>query len=282
MQSLPRFTSKHGICVESPSKDLAIFKEYGYECFEVPLDQDGLDVEILETHLKTGKIQYIYVTPYLQNPTAICYSEHRKGQLLALAKAYNVYIIENDIFSDLLLEGLSYSPLYSQTSYHNVIYVKHFSQLYLPNLHYSFVVLPNTLSNIRFKHHAYNFTDSIFYNFLHHKIWQINKPLLIKQYHTKYIQLCYLIDLHLSPYISYTCSFGGVFIWLTLETSHIALKDLCDRLIANHIVISPGSLFFTSNAHSSCMRLSIANTSVAQIERGIQVMASILSSAKFK
>lgn len=282
IQSLPRFTSKTGICVESPCKDPSLFKQYGLETFEVPLNQDGMDMKILEQHLKTGKIQYIYVTPYLQNPTAICYSEDNKVKLLALAKAYNAYIIESDVFSDLIIDDRPYIPLFSQSLYDNVIYLKHFSQLYLPSLHYLFAVLPNTLNNLSITSPPYNFTDSLLASFLHNKIWQTNKEHLIDSYSGKYIVLCKLIDLHLASYFSYTCTFGGLYIWLTLQTSHISLKDLCDELLANNILISPGSLFFTDNSDTPSMRLSIAKVSIMQIERGVKIMASVLSRGKFK
>ncbi len=282
IQSLPRFTSRTGICVESPCKDPFIFKQYGLETFQIPLNHDGMDIAILERHLKTGKIQYIYVTPYLQNPTGICYSEDNKVKLLALAKAYNAYIIESDIFSDLMINNRPYIPLFSQSLYDNVIYLKHFSQLYLPSLHYFFAVLPNTLSNLSITSPPYNFTDSLLGVFLHSKTWEISKQHLLDAYKKKYIELYKLVDLHLSPYVSYTCAFGGIYIWLTLKTSHISLKNLCDELLANNILISPASLFFPDNLDSTSMRLSIAKVSMKQIERGIQVMACILSRGKFK
>lgn len=282
IQSLPKFSARTGICVESPSKELCLFKQYGFETFEIPLNQDGMDMIILEQHLKTGKILYIYITPYLQNPTGICYSEQNKVKLLALAETYNAYIIENDIFSDLLLDSTGYRPLFSRSLSHNTIYVKHFSQLYLPSLHYSFVILPNTLSTTNIMSHPYNFTDSLLNSFLHSKRWQLNKQYLIDSYHEKYIALCHLIDLHLSPYLSYTCALGGIYIWLTLKTPHLSLKCFCDELISNHILICPGSLFFTDNSGISSIRLSIANVSMMQIEKGIQVMASILSGGKLK
>lgn len=276
IQSLPRHANKAGICIESPCKDSSIFREYGFQPFEVPLNQDGLDIEILEEHLKTGKIQYIHVTPYLQNPTGICYSEQNKAQLLKLAKAYNAYIIESDIFSDLLLDNISYCPIYSLASSPFVIYIKHFSLLYLPKLHYSFVVLPKSLSHINLKPLPYNFTDSLLSYFLDKKIWQRSKELLVNDYHKNYLRLCQLIDLHLSPYLSYTCAFGGIYIWLTLKSSHMTSQDLCDQLIANQILVSPGSLFFTDQLDHSYIRLSIAKTNLAKIEKGIKILTSIL------
>lgn len=282
IQALPKITGKTGICIESPSRDLSTFNQYGFQPFEIPLTKNGMDMEILEGCLKTGKIQYIYIMPYLQNPTGICYSKKNKLKLLALAKAYNVYIIENDIFSDLLLDDTLYKPLFSQSKDHNVIYIKYFSQLYLPSLHYIFVVFPITLANINITSSAYNFTDLILRYFLHNKVWQPTRQLLITSYQNKYLRLRDLIDLHLSSYISYSCTYGGIYIWLRLETSHISLKDLCDELLANHILISPGSLFFTDNADSPYLRLSIARVNMAQIEKGIKIMASILLGSKLK
>lgn len=277
IQSLPSFPGGNGICIESPSKDISIFKKHGFELFEVPLNTDGMDMEILENYLKTGKIQYICVTPYLQNPTGICYSQQKKDQLLTLAKTYNVYIIEEDTFSELLPDNVSYLPIYNHSSNNRVIHIKHFSRLYLPNLHYSFVILPNVLTHINLSPYTYNFTDSLFYSFLHNNIWQASKKLLVDDYHEKYLRLCHLIDLYLLDWFSYDCSFGGIYIWLTLDTPHITISELCDKLVANHILISPGSLFLTDKSHPSCIRLSIARTSLVQIEIGIKTIAYLLN-----
>lgn len=277
IQTLPKFTSNPGICVESPSEDLFIFKKYGFQPFEVPLKSDGMDMEQLEYYLKTENIQYIYMTTYLQNPTGICYSLEKKKKLLALAKLYNVYIIENDTFSDLLLDSCHYAPIYSSSTKDHVIYIKHFSRLYLPNLHYSFVILPDTLAKIHTKIYTYNLTDSLFYYYLHNNIWAKGKQGLIDCYRAKYLYLCHLINLHLSSYFSYTAAFGGIYIWLTLDTSSITVGDLCNTLLNKQVLISPGSLFFTHVPNSSNLRISISNTSMSQILQGIKAMASILN-----
>ncbi len=278
--ALPKTIDNPGICIESPCKDISIFKEYGFESFEVPLTQDGLDIDVLENHLKTGNIKYIYIMPYLQNPTGICYSKDNKKQILELANTYNAYIIENDIFSDLLLDDVNYCPLYSQSTYDNVIYIKHFSHLYLPGINCFFVVFPSRLSDINCRQD--NFTCSLVYSFLHNSLWHTNRELLIKHYHEKYLLLCNLIDLHLSQYLSYTSALGGLYIWLTLKTSHISAEDLCSRLVPKYILISPGSLFFSHKDNPPSIRISIARTDTLQIERGIKIIASVLSSSEFE
>lgn len=280
IQALPKFTNKSGICVESPCKNISIFRKYGLKPFEVPLEIDGMNMDILEGYLKTQKIQYIYITPYLQNPTGICYSAQKKHQLITLAKQYNVYIIEEDTYSDLLLEDLTYLPIHSQVSNNHVIYIKNFSRLYLPKLSYSFVILPYSLININIASHPYNFTDSLFYHYLHNNMWQTNKEFLRGHYNEKYRKLLYLIDYHLSPYISYTCAFGGIYIWLTLDTPYITVEDLCDKLVANHVLVSPGSLFYTHTSIPPCIRISMAKLNMTHLERGVKIIASILDKAQ--
>lgn len=282
MQALPKRANRPGICIESPCNDISIFTHYGFESFEVPLHDDGMDLDILERYLKTGKIQYIFLTPYLQNPTGICYSTKNKKRLLALAKKYDVYIIENETYSDLLLEGIDYAPIYSYCPGNRVIYIKHFSRLYLPGLDYSFVILPNPLTYLNLRPHLPSDAGALFYHYLHSKIWKESNKVLVQDYVGKYLKLRSLIDLHLSPYFSYNNAYGGIYIWLTLKTGSITIEDLCDRLVENHILISPASLFYTKKTTPSSLRLSIGKTDLLKLEKGIILMASILSKGELK
>lgn len=282
IQALPRHPGKSGVCIETPSMGTGPFEAYGFQTFPVPLQQNGLDTHILEQHFKTGKIQYLFITPYLQNPTGICYSQENQLEILALTKAYNVCIIENDTFGNVLLEDINYISLFSQAPRSNIIYVKHFSQLYLPRLHYIFIVLPNAFSNLTLRPHPYHLTDCVLTDFLQGKAWKSVETQLITCYRKRFLLLQDLVDLHLSPYFSYTASSGGIYMWLTLEASHISLKDLCDELLVNHVLISPGSLFFQDDCELPCIRLSMAKVNTSQMEKGIRIMASILSGGKFK
>ena len=280
LHSLPKLANKPEICIESPCKNISIFQQYGFKTYEVPLALDGMDMDVLEDYLENKNIQYIYVTPYLQNPTGICYSDSKRQRLLALAKKYGAYIIEEDTYSDLLQKGLTYVPIYSSSTHHHVIYIKNFSELYLPKLSYLFVILPPTLANMATICLQHDFVDSLFYQYLYNGVWQQNKNFLMPLYKANYQKLLELINTYLIPYVSYSCSWGGIYIWLTLNHPYITAQDLCNALIAHHVIVSPGSLFYTERSDIHHIRMSIAQVSIPQMERGIQVMASLLHSKK--
>ena len=280
LESLSRLNNKPSICIESPCNDISIFRQYGFKVYEVPLLEDGMDLEVLEGYLKDKVIQYIFVTPYLQNPTGVCYSLEKKYRLGTLARQYGSYIIEEDTYSDLLQANDSYVPIYSHATHQQVIYLKNFSQLYLPKLSYSFVILPPNLVSIKPRCPSHDFVDSLFYHYLHHNMWQQSKGFLVDYYRTKYQKLLSLVDIYLTPYMSYRCSLGGLYIWLRLDASYITVKSLCDALLAQHIIVSPGALFYTDQSDAPYIRLSTTRVNMAQMERGIQAMASILHNKK--
>lgn len=276
LESLPKLTNRPGICIESPCKNPSIFQQYGFKSFEVPLESDGMNMTILEELLKNQHIQYIYVMPYLQNPTGICYSHEKKLQLIALAKKYNLYIIEEDTYSDLLVKDLAYLPIYASCKNNHVIYIKNFSLLYLPKLLYSFVIFPNPLQNTKTNHLPHYFIDSIFYQYLRQGRWKQSQSVLRNYYKVKYEKLLGLIDTYLAPHVSYTSCWGGIYIWLAIHSPSITVEALCDSLLAHHVLVSPGTLFYSDKMSHPYIRLSIAQVSISQMERGIKAMTSFL------
>ena len=276
LELLPKFTNRPGICIESPCRNPSIFQQYGFKSFEIPLEPDGMDMLVLEETLKSQNIQYIYVTPYLQNPTGICYSYEKKLKLIALAKKYKAYIIEEDTYSDLLAGGLTYLPIYTCSQNKHVIHINNFSLLYLPKLFYSFVILPNQLKNIQINSLAYSFLDSIFHHYLCQGSWKQSQSMLIKHYKARYEKLLELINTYLLPYVSYYSCWGGIYIWLAINSPHITAKDLYDALLSHHILVSPGLLFYSDKCNHSYVRLSITQLNTCQMESGIKVIASFL------
>ena len=65
---------------------------------------DGIDLEELEGHFKTGKIKFFYTIPRFHYPLGHSYSEQDKRTILDLAAKYGVYIVEDDYLGDWTLK----------------------------------------------------------------------------------------------------------------------------------------------------------------------------------
>ena len=64
--------------------------------FEMPVEEDGINIKKLEDILRKNKIKCFYTMSYFQNPTGISYSHEKKLAILELAEKYDFYIIEDD------------------------------------------------------------------------------------------------------------------------------------------------------------------------------------------
>lgn len=277
---LSRIYPKPNICIESPAQDFAFLNKYGFKILQIPLENDGISIDLLEEQLKSIPIKYVYITPYLQNPTGVCYSNEKKRKLLELANKYNFYIIEEDSYSNLLLNPYTNATIYSQFSNERVIYINNFSKLHLPKLPYSFVLLPQSLMDIIPDNFTYSFTDALFHYFFTNYLSSNVTNYIVEDCKIKYLKLIKLIDLYLTPYISYSNCLGGIYIWLTLKNTSLSIEWLCNELLSQGIVIAPGTLFYMdTKSNIPHFRISIASVNVDEIEQGILTILKILKGA---
>lgn len=271
--SLFKLTPKIGICVEA-LRDLTTscyLRSMGAKIYEVPLTNEGMDLEVLERYLHTGTISYIFLSPYLQNPTGICYSDSNKKKILELATRYDAYIIEDGTYCDFLYTQINYHPLYHLCLDQRVIYLYHFSKVYLPYMKYSFAVLPVPLMK-RFKDEVEcGFNE----RFLH---YYLSSPDL-KQISNQIHQTCKLRYEHLvsmltklNPLIC-THPYGSLWLWCHVpDDSYIAL---CQKLTQKDIIIAPGELFSTTPL-SGYFRLSISDLSLEAIDELVSTLKQYL------
>ena len=85
---------------------LNCFRSYGCKLKGVPVEADGMNVELLEQALKTTpNAKFIYTIPYFQNPSGATMSLEKRKKLYALAKQYKVMILEDNPYGDLRVCG---------------------------------------------------------------------------------------------------------------------------------------------------------------------------------
>lgn len=74
-------------------------------------DSDGMRMDKLEAQCARQLPRAIYVTPDQNNPTGVCLSEQRREQLVALARRYDIWLIEDGVqYLPVELRG---TPLYT-------------------------------------------------------------------------------------------------------------------------------------------------------------------------
>lgn len=273
--SLFKLSPKIGVCVETP-RDLTLscyLRSIGAKVYEVPLTKDGIDLDILEKHLHTGTISAIFVTPYLQNPTGICYCQENQQKLLALAKTYDCLIIEDGTYCD-FLTNMHYKPLYNQPHDGHVIYLYHFSKVYLPYIKYSFLVLPTPLIR-RFQDDIEcGFNERFLRYYLDSQALISLKQHILSTCKARYQYLLQkLAPLH--PILQYNIQPGALSLWCKVDESLYPL--LLNQLTKKEMIIAPGELFSNYDL-KGYFRLSISDISYEEIDELAKLLSKILLS----
>lgn len=130
------------ILVENPTYAgaLDLFRALEFKIVGIPMDEQGLRVDVLETLLQRYHPRLIYTIPTFHNPTGACLSSQRRHELIILADRYNVPILEDDFVGDLRYEGRAQPALKALDPGGRVIYTSTFSKMLMPGLRVGFIV----------------------------------------------------------------------------------------------------------------------------------------------
>ena len=89
---------------------LQAWRAYQAEFTCVPIDEDGLRVDLLEEALCGGP-KFMYILPNFQNPAGVTLTLERRQRLIKIADPYGMPIIEDDPYGELRYEGEHMPPL---------------------------------------------------------------------------------------------------------------------------------------------------------------------------
>lgn len=270
------------VVVERPTYTgaIATFKSRGVKIIEVPINEDGIDLDILEGVLKQNKTKLIYTMPNFQNPTGYSYSSDKKRELLKLTEKYNTIVVEDDYLSDLNFLTLDNKTIKSMDEGDRVIYIKSFSKIFMPGLRLGFLIVPRKLDNdILLAKHTSDISTSgliqrAFDLYLRKGIWRKHITFMKNIYKERFVTMIESIEDYFPIDIKFKKPKGGINFWVGLPEG-VSSNDLYSESINKNIVFVPGSIFYPTQRDSNYLRLSIAAVYPTEIRQGIRELGSI-------
>jgi GntR family transcriptional regulator / MocR family aminotransferase len=118
-----------------------VFEHHGFRVVPVPLEEDGLSVDVLERSGAT----VVYVTPAHQYPHGMVMPVAKRLRLLQWAKACGGIIIENDYDGEFRYNVKPTPSLQGMDQAGTVVYIGNFSKAFSPALRMNYTVLPPAL-----------------------------------------------------------------------------------------------------------------------------------------
>jgi DNA-binding transcriptional MocR family regulator len=104
------------------------------------IDDNGIIPEALEEACRDSSIRAVFVQPSVINPTATLMNEARRRALAAVARKYDIAIIENDVLGPLVEDR---PPPIAAFAPERTLYVTSFTKCVVPGLRIGYLVAPD-------------------------------------------------------------------------------------------------------------------------------------------
>ena len=266
---------------------LNCFRGFGANLVGVPIEKDGMDIDILEEKLRTTpNAKFIYTIPNFQNPAGITTSFEKRKKIYELAKKYSVVILEDNPYGDLRVSGEPVPPIKSLDTDGIVVYNGSFSKIIAPGMRVGFTVAPKeiiakmTVAKQTQDVHTAMLTQLMVYNWLKAGRLEGHVEKIRKIYARKLNLMCDNMDELLLPYLDYHRPEGGLFVWAKLKEG-IDMLEFVKRASANGVSAVPGNAFLVDMSEKcDYIRLNFSTPSDEGIVEGIRLLAKTAAEMK--
>lgn len=265
------------VVVEVPTYLGAIqtFRALGARLIGVPIDSDGMRVDLLEPILARRRPRLIFTQPTFQNPTGVVMSPERRRRLLSLAKRYQTPILEDDPYSEIYFEGKQPQPLKALDNNQQVLYLSTYSKTLAPGLRVAWLVAPEPMIE-RLSLHKQVFdlnTNAIgqwaVSEILQRGLLDDHLSTLRQSYHHKRDLMLQAISTHWPKDVRVNTPNGGFHLWCRLP-SDMRARALLREAANEQVAFVIGEPFHVDGGGQQHFRLSFAYPEAEHIEEGVR------------
>ena len=241
----------------------------------VDLEQDGPNLEQVETLLATGRPKLFYAVPNFQNPSGLTYSRAKREALGEIMRRHpETIFIEDDPYGELRFEGEHHKPLYAYTEGRSVM-LGSFSKITVPGFRLGWMVAPPEIIRLAVKAkqaadlHSSTFNQFVIAEYLKRHSIDDHIARITERYGAQARAMVAALEREIPAGVSFTRPEGGMFSWVTLPAGRGSCMDLFNLAIEQKVAFVPGMPFYTDGTGQDTLRLNFSNASEATIDDGI-------------
>lgn len=273
------------VVVEAPTYLWALpeFRAQGAEIVQIPIDEQGLRVDLLQAELehvrRSGRrVKLIYCMPTFHNPAGATLSLSRRKRLLELAREFEVIVLEDDPYFELRYEGADLPPLVALDQNDLVIHSSSFSKLIAPGVRIGWLLTrsPQLLhSMMKLKPNGTNpMLAAMVLNYL--KSGALGDHLVtIRDYYRRSLEICFSVLAKLEGLNIKTFeTTGGFYVWLRLP-SYWSADDFVTYAGEHKLEIFSGNQFFAEAPTDQFVRLAFSSFTHEELREKLEQFAGI-------
>ena len=277
---------KDYVFIESPTYmgALVAFNCYQPKYIGISMDDEGMVTDELEKKLKgirRCKMDFVYTVPTFQNPSGVTMSLQRRKHLLEIAEEHDLFILEDDAYSDLRYSGKPIRAIKSMDKNNRVLYTHTFSKTLAPGFRLGYVIADKErIKKIGIAKQAADLCTNVFVQYIAYEYLRqgmIEKQLkkIKRMYKKKKNIMLKSLNRYFPEGCEWTKPEGGMFIWVTLPPE-IDTRELFVHAVKNNVIFVHGSVFRVDGKGHNTMRLNFTNTDERKIKIGIERLGKLI------
>jgi len=262
------------------------FRSYEANLTGIPLDKDGMRVDILEETVKKllkDKIipKFIYVIPTFQNPAGVIMPESRRKKLIDIANEYDLVIVEDDPYSKIRFDVPHIKPIKAFDDGGHVIYMSTFSKILSPGFRLAWsIASPELTRKMIICKQALDlctntFTQFIANEFMRRGSLDLHIMKLRELYKPKRDIMMNAMDKYFPDGCTCYKPHGGMFAWATLpegiDTELMFLDAIKEKVAYVH-----GKAFHVDGGGERSMRLNFSYSTDEQLDEGMKRLGNVI------
>ncbi len=268
------------VAVEQPSYDrtLLLLEQLGAEFVPVPLESDGMDLDVLEEALEAGPLKLVHAIPNFHNPAGCTLSEEKRRRLVALAAEHGFTIFEDDPYREISFGDPPPPTMLSIDDAGRVIHSSSYSKTVSPGIRVGFLAGPEELIGSLAQTANQNYISpnmlagSLVLQLYESGAYAENLEIVNRRLAERRDALVEALGSHL-PQAEFEIPGGGYFLWADLGegADTVALAERAKQAGAPFI---PGTDFMLDGGWSQ-LRFSFASVPPDSIDEGVRRIASV-------
>ncbi|MCP4024606.1 MAG: PLP-dependent aminotransferase family protein [Desulfobacteraceae bacterium] len=275
------------VLVEEPSYFLAlrIFADHKLNLVSVPVDENGLVIDVLKKTLETLKSKpvFLYTIPAYHNPASVTLSEKRRKKLVSNCAKNNLMLVADEVYHFLGHSNDSLTPMAAWSGQCPLISLGSFSKILAPGLRLGWIQThPDIIkkmagSGVLVSGGGLNpFTSQIVNSFMDLGLLTTHIHHLKQVYGQRKKILSEQLRVHLPDQADFDVPMGGYFIWVRFpdEVDTNAFRKAAQK---QDVDFYPGSFFSHKKGLKNYMRLSFAFYGTADLTEGAARLGKVIS-----
>lgn len=262
------------VAVESPLyfTFLNLLKYLEVQIIEIPNHPTtGLNLDILEFVLQRNSVRAVLCSPNFSNPLGCLMPEENKRRLVELARAYDTFIIEDDVYGDLAYLSPRPKPVKVYDTDDRVAYCSSYSKTISPGLRIGWLVNDTLFDSLAERKTLLNLAAStpgqaMLAGFLESRSYDRHVRKVQSIVKNNCLEITARILAGFPEGTAVGRPQGGLALWVQFP-EWVDSEKLYDKALREDILLVPGILFTIGSGFRSCMRFNVGiwNDRVAQV-----------------